>query len=283
MAGELPDPLVPANADCRQLDGFLLNVERLLASELWALSTGDELKAALGLWCRAWKQVPAGSLPDDERVLAQFSGAGRLWAKVRDMALHGFVKCNDGRLYHPVLCEDVRRAVDRQKQYRDRRDKDAERIRKWRLKRDGNADGNADETRYETGCETRSTVQGQGQGHSPSGSNEPSEREGAASAPGSLSPKFKISEEWIAEAHRQRAEAGLPEVNLAAEARKFLNQLADKTGPPSRAAWLNWALNARAAPTATSRPNGRYDAGYDAPVQRDRPTGPPPRVIRDAD
>lgn len=104
-------PLSEGGIDIRDLDGFLLNVERLLSSELWALATGDEFKAAVGLWCRAWKQVPAGSLPNDERVLASFAGvSGVRWRKVRAVALRGFVLCSDGRLYHRVLCEDARRA-----------------------------------------------------------------------------------------------------------------------------------------------------------------------------
>ncbi len=107
----LPPPLVPPDVDVRDLDGFMLNVERLMASELWALSTGVEFKAAVGLWCRSWKQLPAGSLPNDERILAAFSGAGRRWRQVRDMALRGFVLCSDGRLYHQVLCADVMRAA----------------------------------------------------------------------------------------------------------------------------------------------------------------------------
>lgn len=105
-----PDPLVPAEVDLRDFDGFMLNVERLLASELVALSTGDEFKAAVLLWSRAWKQMPAGSLPNDDRILASFSGAGPRWKKVREMALRGFVLCSDGRFYHRVLCDDVMRA-----------------------------------------------------------------------------------------------------------------------------------------------------------------------------
>src|SRR5208283_1716463 len=72
----LPKPLVPPDLDLRNLHGFMLDAERLMASELWALSTGEEFKAAVGLWCRAWKQIPAGSLPNDEKILAAFSGAG---------------------------------------------------------------------------------------------------------------------------------------------------------------------------------------------------------------
>jgi hypothetical protein len=113
-------PLVPADTDIRGLDGFMLDVQRLLGSELWALSTGDEFKAAVGLWSRAWTQQPPGSLPNDERVLASFSGAGDNWPNVRAMALRGFVLCRDGKLYHPVLCEDALRAAQKKAEFRAR-------------------------------------------------------------------------------------------------------------------------------------------------------------------
>lgn len=106
----MSEPLTNESHDVSGLDGFMLNTDLLMASELWALATGDEFKAAVGLWCRAWKQTPPGSLPDDDRVLAAFSGAGKAWPKVKDMALRGFVKCSDGRLYHTTLCADVIRA-----------------------------------------------------------------------------------------------------------------------------------------------------------------------------
>src|SRR5262245_26330048 len=93
-----PEPFTTPDIDVRDLDGFMLNAERLMASELFALATGDEFKAAVALWCRAWKQVPAASLPNDDRILAAFSGAGSKWRKVRDMALRGFILCSDGRL-----------------------------------------------------------------------------------------------------------------------------------------------------------------------------------------
>lgn len=149
--GALPEPLVPAGTVVRDLAGFMLSVERLLASELWALSTGDEFKAAMGLWCRAWQQDPGGSLPNEDRVLAVFSSAGPKWRKVKEMALRGFILCSDGRLYHKVLCEDVLRAAARQKQFRERRDKDAERLRNWRK----NNIETPSETTSETPDETR--------------------------------------------------------------------------------------------------------------------------------
>ncbi len=116
---DLPAPPVQANLDVSKLAGFMLNVDKLMNSVLWASSTGDEFKAALGLWCRAWKQVPAGSLPDDERVLAAWSGAGSKWRKVRDAAMRGFELCADGRYYHGVLCDDAIRASKARQQRQD--------------------------------------------------------------------------------------------------------------------------------------------------------------------
>ncbi|UYM61329.1 YdaU family protein [Pseudomonas aeruginosa] len=89
----------------RGLPFMPLDVVRLLDSDLFALTSGDEFKAALSLWCKAWLQVPAASLPNDDRVLAHLSGAGARWRKVKDMALRGWQLCSDDRLYHPVIAE----------------------------------------------------------------------------------------------------------------------------------------------------------------------------------
>jgi uncharacterized protein YdaU (DUF1376 family) len=99
----------------------MLHSEKLLASELWALSDGAQFKAAMALWCMAWRQVPAASLPDDDDVLRSFSGlTPAAWRKSRNMALRGFVKCSDGRLYHSVLAKDALRAWDKRQAYQER-------------------------------------------------------------------------------------------------------------------------------------------------------------------
>lgn len=119
MTGQdLPEPLVPPDTDIAGLSAFMLDTQRLFASELWALSTGEEFKAAVALWGRSWQQSPPGSLPNDERLLAAFSGAGARWKKVRAMAMRGFVACSDGRLYHRTLCEDVLRAARKKEERR---------------------------------------------------------------------------------------------------------------------------------------------------------------------
>ena len=102
---EAPDPLVQAEVDLRDFGFMPLDVLRLRDSDLAALANGEEFKAAVLLWCAAWHQVPAASLPNDDRLLARFSGAGPLWRKVKAEALRGFVECSDGRLYHSTIAE----------------------------------------------------------------------------------------------------------------------------------------------------------------------------------
>lgn len=106
------EPLVPADADVRGFTEMPMEVMRLLDSETWIMCTPEERSAAINLWFRAWVQVPAGSLPDNDRVLAHMSMAGERWKDVKEMALRGWEKANDGRLYHQVVCEKVLKLLE---------------------------------------------------------------------------------------------------------------------------------------------------------------------------
>lgn len=129
---ELPDPLTPPDCDLRGFAFMPMDTIRLLDSDLFALSTGDEFKAALALWCKSWSQVPAGSLPVDDRILAHLSGAGAGWRKVKEMALRNWITCADGRLYHPVVAEKAMEAWDRREEWTEKQDTRNERQRRWR-------------------------------------------------------------------------------------------------------------------------------------------------------
>ena len=107
---ELPAPLTPPDCDLRGMPFMPLDVVRLGDSDLFALSTGDEFRAAVVLWCKSWRQVPAASLPTDDRLLARLSSTGPNWPKVKAMALREWVLCSDGRLYHPLVAEKAREA-----------------------------------------------------------------------------------------------------------------------------------------------------------------------------
>jgi uncharacterized protein YdaU (DUF1376 family) len=157
---DVPEPLVPPSCDCRDLDGFMLNVERLMASELVALSTHEVVAAALFLWCRAWKQIPAASLPDDDKVLASFARLPLArFKKIKAAVLRGFVKCTDSRLYHRVLAKEAIGAYQRKVDFQRKRATDSERLRRWRAKSETRFN-----QRFETQNETHFVPEGQGQG-----------------------------------------------------------------------------------------------------------------------
>jgi len=101
-----PAPLVAPDVDLRKLEYMPLHVRLLLNSDFFVQATDAEIRAALHLWCEAWHQVPAASLPDNEHALCKLAGLGRdlaSWKQVRDGAMSGFVLCSDGRYYHEVI------------------------------------------------------------------------------------------------------------------------------------------------------------------------------------
>ncbi len=116
---ESTSPLTPPDCDLREFPFMPLDVVRLRDSDIAAVSSGDEFRCAVLLWCASWHQVPAASLPDDDIILAQLAGFGRVvkeWKKVRAGSLRGWVKCTDGRLYHPVVAEKANEAWGRKQE-----------------------------------------------------------------------------------------------------------------------------------------------------------------------
>jgi uncharacterized protein YdaU (DUF1376 family) len=108
---DLPEPLTPADCDLRGMEWMPLHGHKLYGSDFDAIASDAEYRAAQRLWWAAWQQqVPAASLPDDDRVLAHAAGYGRDpkgWAKIKSVALHAFIKCSDGRLYHRFLSPEA--------------------------------------------------------------------------------------------------------------------------------------------------------------------------------
>lgn len=104
----LPEPLQPADVDMRGMDFMPFKIEQLRRSRAMALATSE---AAAGfsmflLWLESWWETPAGSLEDDELLLASAARCSRDdWKKRKPIALYGWVLCDDGRWYHPTICE----------------------------------------------------------------------------------------------------------------------------------------------------------------------------------
>lgn len=113
MTEEARSPLVASYVDLRTYAWMPLEFRRLFASDTWVLGTAEEKVACLHLWCEAWHQIPAGSLPSDDRILAKLSATGSRWKRLRDHALRGWVLCSDGRWYHPFLADRAVEAYSR--------------------------------------------------------------------------------------------------------------------------------------------------------------------------
>ena len=109
-------PLTPPDCDLRDFGHMPLDVRKFRDSDLVAVEDPEAIVAAIMLWGAAWHQIPAASLPDDDRVLANLAGYGirssgvAAWKKIRSGALRGFVKCSDGRLYHPLVADKAKSA-----------------------------------------------------------------------------------------------------------------------------------------------------------------------------
>nr|WP_314431421.1 DUF1376 domain-containing protein [uncultured Brevundimonas sp.] len=117
----LPTPLTPADCDLQDFPFMPLHVARLRDSDLAAEEHPEACWYAVMLWSAAWHQLPAGSLPDNETVLARLCGLGRdlkTFRKHRAGAMRGFITCDDGRLYHPVIAEQAIAAWEGKKQQR---------------------------------------------------------------------------------------------------------------------------------------------------------------------
>src|SRR3954452_24816261 len=74
-----------------------LDVRRLLTSETW-IEAADDPKlghALVCLWCESWHQVPAGSLPENPKVLARLAMCtADEWQHIAERALAGWQRCS---------------------------------------------------------------------------------------------------------------------------------------------------------------------------------------------
>ena len=131
MTDQIPEPLVPSEVDLQDFDYMPLYGDRLFKSDTWLLCDADEKVAALQLWWRAWHEEPVGSLPNNDRLLADGAGYGvavKAFLAVKANAMRGWILCSDGRLYHPVVASI---ALDVwAKKTRKRTENEADRLRK---------------------------------------------------------------------------------------------------------------------------------------------------------
>jgi hypothetical protein len=105
---------------------FDLDVERIEASDTWALA-GNELQPwLLKTWFVAWKSLPVGTLPADPKLFA--ARIGMTWSQfeaARDVLMRGWWLADDGLLYHDTIAERVQEMMAH-------REKDRAKAKAWR-------------------------------------------------------------------------------------------------------------------------------------------------------
>ena len=85
---------------------FPLNVAQIRQSSAWALAARVPglHNVLLRLWMESWEQIPMGSLPDDDEVIAALIEYPHgLFVEHRALIMHGWWKATDGRYYHDVI------------------------------------------------------------------------------------------------------------------------------------------------------------------------------------
>lgn len=261
-------PPVAARVDLRAFAYMPLDIAELFNSDTWMLACRNPFAAAacINLWGRAWHQVPAGSLPDDEALLAGYAGVPD-WAAVRDIALRGFVKADDGRLYHAVLCRKVKKAWAERRSYAAFCKTQKEKSQKGHAKRWGNkkkldhAHGHA-RTMPGAMPEPRPLAcpsdalkgEGEGKGEAPPGMPPPPEPDGDfdrgerdESKPASRNDGTRLAADWRPDPEDRAFAAGLGFDGAAIDflAAQFADFWRAKAGRGAlkrdwRAAWCYW-------------------------------------------
>ena len=109
---------------------FELDLERIRQSDTWALATPEVRPWLFLLWATSWEQVPCGSLPaDDALIAARIGMAPKAFAKARAVLMRGWWPAADGRLYHDTIADRVRAMLDS-------KTKEAKRKAEYRAKMD---------------------------------------------------------------------------------------------------------------------------------------------------
>lgn len=103
----LPEPPYPPTTKAGAF-AFEIEVDRLVASDTWLLLPAEVKPWALMAWVMSWQQVPCGSWPNNDDVIAARLGVDRRWFEVnKGDVMRGWKLHKDGRWYHNVVSQKV--------------------------------------------------------------------------------------------------------------------------------------------------------------------------------
>lgn len=279
--GDLPEPLTPADCDLRDFARIMIDITRLFGSSFNAKASRNPLAWMIGhkLWYRSWHQVPAASLPNDDDELCYLAELGFdrvTWDNARELAMHGWIMCSDGRLYHPVVAEAALISWEaklkkrhltycasiRKHNERHPNDKlETPNYQQWQAL--GRPERVTQVSRVTPPTKSRSShakspSKGQGQGQGQGGTNITPTGSGAAERGTRLPDDFVMPEEWKPYA----LDKGHSSAVIEREAEKFTLHWQSETGRSAskrnwKAAWQKWVLNITAERGSRNGPNGQ--------------------------
>lgn len=162
-----------------------------MQSDTWALASPDVRPWLLMLWTVAWQQVPCGSMPSsDELIAARLGMKPAAFKKHKDVLMRGWTLADDGRLYHDTISERVLDMLGRKESERKRKADYRARMDAERKLVEANAASSAGQinpemshgtgagqTRESTGCDATGTGTGTGTGLDKSREEPPSAQE----------------------------------------------------------------------------------------------------------
>ena len=223
---------------------FELDHERIRQSDTWALASPDARPWLLMLWMVAWEQVPCGSLPaEDALIAARIGMSPKAFAKHRDVLLRGWWLADDGRLYHDTLCERVQEMVGY-------REKSAKRVAEYKARMREKQAGNALPQREQQVKNDTGTGTG-------TGTREEQRVEVSAGASPRRATRKCPTDFVVTEAMADWAKRECPSVPLTRETAAFRDHTFKTAISDWQGAWRNWVRRASQFAPAAAKTTAR--------------------------
>lgn len=221
--------------DVQCLPYMPLQIERLRKSKAWLRCKRNPEIAfyMVNLWMRAWHEIPAGSIEDDDDVLADAAMCSpEKWELLKDDILHGWER-RDGRVWHSTVTEIATESAGKLRRNKTR-------TAAAREAREQQRQSSVTElvTAHVTDDVTVSVTEPEGKGREEKRIKETPDGVSKKHAV-RLSADWQCPSEWIDEA----VEAGLSRPKALAEAERMKNwSLSNPKGAKLNwhAAWKNW-------------------------------------------
>lgn len=206
--------------DVQRLPYMPLQIERLRKSKAWLRCKRNPEIAfyMVNLWMRAWHEIPAGSIEDDDDVLADAAMCSpEKWEELKDDILRGWDR-RDGRVWHSTVTEIATDAVGklRVNKFRTAAAREAR-----ESKRQSSVTDTVTDTVTDAATEnvTDSVTEHEGKGREEKGIEDNTTSDDVVAAAPSISQVFAFEAQTIrlSPAHLEQWRKAFPHISLEAE------------------------------------------------------------------